>query len=82
MKLNRILESLRTVFFGSEKHDQYYFERFVQPHVRRGAEAGIPYEEMEQMWYAAVKESNPTIVGLAPGSLFRDKIDQRIATLK
>lgn len=50
-------------------------ERIMQKYWDRADALGIPDDEQELMWKAAVKRSDPLIVGQAPGSLFANLMD-------
>ena len=69
----KLLKRLHKFLFGDIAEE--YFERFVKPQIERAKERGIPPEELDRMWELALKEANPTVLGLAPASILRDLID-------
>jgi hypothetical protein len=52
-----------------------YCERFFNPQRERATALGIPDDEFDMMWKAALKHADPHIIGQAPCSLLRNLID-------
>lgn len=64
--------------FGWDKEMDEYWERFIVPQVKRGAELGIPVERLETLYRQAVAESD--FITTYPRGRFRDLIDKEVET--
>jgi hypothetical protein len=53
-----------------------YIDRFIMPQAARLEKLGVSDEDAKRMFDACFKRADPTVVGLAPGSLFRDMVDR------
>lgn len=74
MPMNIFLKILGKVM-GWDKKAEEHFQRFMLPQAQRLADLGVQREQIVQLVHIAIDHSDPTVIGLAPGSILRNMVD-------